>query len=106
MTQQLVNRMGELFKHTNWFDPAQSDLHRRHHLTPGLYFPEKYSHDINCKLTNAIIATMGGAQLQPSQLSLGYQKLTSFQQHVMVRECACKWEGPNVVEKGKMHHIS
>jgi hypothetical protein len=33
--------MGELFKHTNWFDPAQSDLHRRHHLTHGLYFPEK-----------------------------------------------------------------
>jgi hypothetical protein len=33
--------MGELFKHTNWFDPAQSDLHRPHHLTHGLYFPEK-----------------------------------------------------------------
>jgi hypothetical protein len=41
MTQQLVNRIGELFKHTNWFDPAQSDLHRRHCLTPGLYFLEK-----------------------------------------------------------------
>jgi hypothetical protein len=31
----------------------------------------------NCKLTDAIIATIGGAQLQPGQLSLGPRKLTS-----------------------------